>query len=183
MLTTPLKRNQYSHTWRITWRLAVLIKAKEMEVVLWREITSGITSEKRIGLEEEGVGRLEILLISPKLSGLQIFKGLHSHYRRFICMCTHISQSLDRVSEKRKPFQDSTAWFNIFQYWKRSLSTFQLSYVPESLWCWTPLLNFVWHKTQMMLLACYRRDPNSPCRNALSEIPVIKQIQLLHWYL
>lgn len=27
----------------------------------------------------------------------------------------------------------------------------------------------------MMLLACYRRDPNSPCRNALSEITVIKQ--------
>lgn len=125
--------------------------------------------------------------LPPKLTGLQIFKGLHSHYRRFICVCTHISKSLHGLGEKGKPFQESTAWFNIFQHWKGSLCTFQLSRVSGSLWCWTPLLELtVCHKTQMMLLACYGRDLRSPWRNdlhCLKFTAVIKGTQLFHWYL
>lgn len=152
-----------------------------------RETTSGISSETRIWLEEGGIRRVEILqsyLTPPKLTGLQIFKGLHSHYRRLICKLTHISKPLHRLDEKGKPFQESTAWFNICQNWKGSLWLFQLTHVSESFWCWTLLLELAsWHRTQMMLLACYRRDLNSPWRNYLHYLiftAVIKPTELFH---
>ena len=81
------------------------------------------------------------------------FLRFHSHYRRFVGELTHISKPLQRLDEKRKPLQESTAWFSTFQNWKGSLWLLQLTYFSESFCCWTPPVQLLGSlRTQVMLL-------------------------------